>query len=152
VALVAQRRVPVVLMHMRGEPATMHQHTDYDCVVLDVYDELAARIAACRAAGIAAENIAIDPGLGFAKTSDQNAALLRGLSLFLGFGLPLLVGASRKGLVRAVKQTAPPEERLPASLAAAMIALDQGAGILRVHDVGETAQAIAVWRALRGAA
>lgn len=150
-ALVAERGVPVVLMHMRGEPATMHGHTDYAAVLLDVYDELAARVAACHAAGIPAENIAIDPGLGFAKTSNQNAAILRGLSLFLGFGLPLLVGASRKGLVRAVKQAAAPEGRLPASLAVAMLALDQGAGLLRVHDVGETAQAIAVWQALRSA-
>ena len=149
-ALVAERRAPVVLMHMRGLPATMHEHTGYDNVVLDVFDELAARIEACRAAGIAETDIAVDPGLGFAKTSDQNAALLRALSLFLGFGMPVVVGASRKGLFRAVRQSAQPEARLPASLASAILALDQGAQILRVHDLAETAQALAVWRALRG--
>lgn len=149
-ALVAARNAPVVLMHMRGEPATMHLKTDYAHVTLDVYDELGARLDACAAAGIAAERIVLDPGLGFAKTSAQNAQVMAELALYHGLGCALAVGASRKGLVSAVKRGSTPQERLPASLAAALLALDQGVQILRVHDVAETAQALSVWRAVRG--
>lgn len=151
-ALVATRNVPVVLMHMRGEPATMHLKTGYAHAPLDVYDELAARLEACAAAGIAAERIVLDPGLGFAKTSAQNAQVMAELALYHGLGCALAVGASRKGLVSAVKRGSTPQERLPASLAAALLALDQGAHVLRIHDVAETAQALAVWRAVRGLA
>ena len=149
-ALVAARKVPVVLMHMRGEPATMHLKTDYAHAPLDIYDDLAARIEACAAAGIAAERIVVDPGLGFAKNSAQNAQVMAELALYHGLGSAVAVGASRKGLVSAIKRGSTPQERLPASLAAALLALDQGVQILRVHDVAETAQALAVWRAVRG--
>lgn len=149
-ALIAGRRAPVVMMHMRGEPATMHLKTDYAHAPLDVYDELAERLAACADAGVPAGRIVLDPGLGFAKTSAQNARVMADLALYHGLGCPLALGASRKGLVAAVKRGATPRERLPASLAAALIALDQGVQILRVHDVPETAQAVAVWRAVRG--
>lgn len=151
-ALIAARDTPVVLMHMRGEPATMHLATDYAHAPLDVYDELAARLDACADAGIAAERIVLDPGLGFAKTSAQNAQVMADLALYHGLGCALMVGASRKGLVSAVKRGSTPRERLPASLAAALLALDQGVQVLRVHDVAETAQALAVWRAVRGLA
>ena len=149
-ALVAARNVPVVLMHMRGEPATMHLKTVYAHAPLDVYDELASRLEACAAAGVAAERIVLDPGLGFAKTSAQNAEVMAELALYHGLGCALMVGASRKGLVSSVKRGSTPQERLPASLAAALLALDQGVQVLRVHDVAETAQALAVWRAVRG--
>lgn len=149
-ALVAARNAPVVLMHMRGEPATMHLKTDYAHAPLDVYDELAARLDACVVAGIAADRIVLDPGLGFAKTSAQNAQVMAELALYHGLGCALVVGASRKGLVSAVKRGSTPQERLPASLAAALLALDQGVQVLRVHDVAETAQALSVWRAVRG--
>lgn len=148
--LVAMRNAPVVLMHMRGEPATMHLKTDYAHAPLDVYDELAARLESCVAAGIAAERVLLDPGLGFAKNSAQNALVMADLALYHGLGCVLAVGASRKGLVSAVKRSSTPQERLPASLAAAMLALDQGVQVLRVHDVAETAQALAVWCAVRG--
>jgi dihydropteroate synthase len=149
IALLAARSAPVVLMHMRGEPATMHLHTDYAHAPLDVYDELAARRDACTAGGINIDRIVLDPGLGFAKNSAQNAQVMAELALYHGLGCPLLVGASRKGLVSAVKRGSTPRERLPASLAAALLAWDQGVQILRVHDVAETAQALAVWRAVR---
>ncbi|MHB1219786.1 MAG: dihydropteroate synthase [Alphaproteobacteria bacterium] len=151
-ALIAARNAPIVLMHMRGEPATMHLKTDYAHVALDVYDELGARLETCAAAGIAAARIVLDPGLGFAKTSVQNAQVMAELALYHGLGCALAVGASRKGLVSAVKRGSTPQERLPASLAAALLALDQGVQLLRVHDVAETAQALSVWRAVRGLA
>ena len=147
-AAVADADVPVVLMHMRGEPATMARAARYDNVLLDVYDHLEARVAACRAAGMGLGRIAIDPGFGFAKTAADNAAVLRGLAIFHGIGCALVVGVSRKGLVRAVRRAAPPAHRLAASIAAAVAALDRGARILRVHDVAESAQAVAVWRAI----
>lgn len=150
IALLAARGAPVVLMHMRGEPATMHLHTDYAHAPLDVYDELAERRDACVAGGIAVDKLVLDPGLGFAKNSAQNAQVMADLALYHGLGCSLLVGASRKGLVSAVKRGSTPQERLPASLAAALLAWEQGVQILRVHDVPETAQALAVWRAVRG--
>jgi dihydropteroate synthase len=147
VSLAAKRRCPVVLMHMRGAPADMRHHAAYDSAPLDVYDELEGRVAACRAAGI--EWIAVDPGLGFAKTSRHNAEIMAALPLFHGLGCPLVVGASRKGLVRTVRTSSAPSERLGASLAAAVVALDAGVQILRVHDVAEHVQALAVWQAVR---
>ncbi|MFN0043041.1 MAG: dihydropteroate synthase, partial [Alphaproteobacteria bacterium] len=114
-ALIALRGCPVVLMHMRGTPADMRLHARYDCAPLDVYDELAARIAACEAAGIARARIIVDPGLGFAKAAAHNAEILSHLALYQGLGCAVMVGASRKGLFRAVRQAAPPEGRRPAS-------------------------------------
>ena len=141
---------PVIQMHMRGDPATMREKPHYDDVVGEVTAELAARIAACEGAGIARDRICIDPGLGFAKASAHNEAVLRGLAAFHALGCPIMVGASRKGLVRAVKRSAAPGERLAASIAAALIAAEAGVQLLRVHDVAETAQALAVWQAVRG--
>jgi dihydropteroate synthase len=149
-ATVADLGCPVILMHMRGDPATMRETPHYEDVVGEVTAELAARIAACEAAGIARARICIDPGLGFAKASAHNEAVLRGLAAFHALGCPIMVGASRKGLVRAVKRGAAPGERLAASLAAALIAAEVGVRFLRVHDVAETAQALAVWQAVRG--
>ncbi|MDA0702247.1 MAG: dihydropteroate synthase [Proteobacteria bacterium] len=147
---VAALGCPVILMHMRGDPATMREKPHYDDVVGEVTAELAARIAACEAAGIARDRICIDPGLGFAKASAHNEAVLRGLGEFHALACPIMVGASRKGLVRAVKRRAAPGERLAASIVAALIAAEAGVQLLRVHDVAETAQALAVWLAVRG--
>ncbi len=156
-ALVAARGVPVVLMHAQGQPATMQANPRYDDALLDVYDWLAARIAACEAAGIARDRIIADPGIGFGKTLDHNLALLRGLSLFHGLGVPLLLGASRKQLIARMAQPAlagvnvnadvGPDQRLPGSLALALHAAACGVQVVRVHDVPETVQALAVWRA-----
>ncbi|HYC03851.1 MAG TPA: dihydropteroate synthase [Azospirillaceae bacterium] len=149
-AVVAEAGCPVVLMHMRGDPRTMQRDPTYDDVALDVYEHLASRIDACRAAGIPPERIAVDPGIGFGKTVEHNLDLLRHTALFHGLGCPVLVGVSRKRFIAALSRDEPPKERLGGSLAAGLAALDQGAGILRVHDVAATAQAVAMWRALHG--
>ncbi len=145
-ALVAARGCPVVLMHAQGSPETMQDAPRYDDALLDVYDWLAARIDACVAAGIDRDRIIADPGIGFGKGLDHNLALLRGLSLFHGLGVPLLLGASRKALIGRMAGDVPPDARLPGSLALALHAAAQGVQIVRVHDVAETAQALAVWR------
>ena len=152
-ALVAERRCPVVLMHMRGEPATMMEFAQYRDITLEVTLELAARIEAAERAGIERSRIAVDPGIGFAKTGTQNHDLLRGLPLLLNLGCPILVGLSRKRfLSRIVAGEPPPRQRGPGSLAGALFALGRGAAILRVHDVAETVQAVRVWEGLSRAA
>lgn len=146
--LVAARGCPVVLMHMRGSPSDMYALARYDDVVADVRRELAARVRAARLAGVRAEAIAIDPGIGFAKTPAHSIALLRRLDELTSLGHPVLVGVSRKSFLAGVTSEADPRRRLPGSLAAGLFALARGATILRVHDVAETVQAINVWRAL----
>lgn len=146
--LAARSGVPVVLMHMQGEPRTMQAEPRYDDAALDVFDALAARVAACEAAGIGRERIAVDPGIGFGKTLAHNLEILEQLALFHGLGCVLLLGVSRKGFIARVAGETPPGARLPGSLAAALAGLDRGAQILRVHDVAETVQAAAVWRAI----
>lgn len=146
--VVAARRAPVVLMHMRGTPQTMDDQATYDDVACDVAAELSARVAAAEAAGIARDAIAIDPGFGFAKTNDGNIALLARLALLHGIGLPLLVGVSRKRMIGALTGEAVAARRDPGSIAAALHAASLGAQILRVHDVPGTAQALRVWRGL----
>jgi len=140
----------VVLMHCLGAPKTMQQAPRYDHVALDLFDYLAGRIAACEAAGIPRAKIAVDPGIGFGKTLAHNLALLRDLALFQSLGCPVLLGVSRKSFIGRITGESDPNNRLSGSLAAAQVGLDAGADILRVHDVAETVQAIAVWRALKG--
>jgi dihydropteroate synthase len=151
-AVVAAAGCPVVLMHMRGTPATMGAMTGYADVVLDVHDELADRIERAEQAGVARERIILDPGIGFAKTPAQNLELLRRLGLFRSLGLPLLVGVSRKRFIGLYGDAPEPKARLPGSLAAALWAARGGAAMLRVHDVAETVQALKVWRAIAVAA
>jgi dihydropteroate synthase len=145
--LVAARGCPVILMHHQGTPATMQIAPHYDDVLLDVYDWLEGRIAAAMAAGIAPERIVVDPGIGFGKGLDHNLALLKGLSLLHGLGVPILLGASRKSLISKIAGDTPVEQRLPGSLALALAGAQAGVQILRVHDVPETVQALALWRA-----
>jgi dihydropteroate synthase len=140
--------VPIVLMHMQGEPQTMQKAPAYDDVALDVYEYLQARIAACEAAGIVRSRLIADPGIGFGKSEAHNLALLEQLSLFHGLGVPLLIGVSRKGFIGRLSGAAPPDRRLPGSLAAGLAAIGQGAQILRVHDVAETVQALRVATAI----
>lgn len=153
--VVAAAGCPVVLMHSRGEIATMQQEIRFADVVAEVRAELAAAVERAVAAGVARERIVIDPGLGFGKTAAQNLALLGSLAELARLGLPLLVGASRKSFLGQVTG-APPEGRLAGSLAAAGCAAAGGAAILRVHDVAETVGYLAVrsaiGRAARGAA
>ena len=148
---VANSEASVILMHMRGSPATMQEAPCYDDVVLDVYDALAGRVAACEAAGIARSRICVDPGIGFGKTAAHNLALISSLAIFHGLGCAVAIGVSRKSFIETLAGPAPPKDRLPGSLAAMVAALDQGAQIVRVHDVSETVQAIALWRRAREA-
>ena len=147
-AVAAASRASIVLMHMAGVPATMNLAPAYDDVALDVFDHLEARVGACVAAGIAAERLIVDPGIGFGKRGAENLAILQSLALFHGLGRPLLLGLSRKGLGDDHHHRFAPRERLPASLAAAMHALDQGVQLLRVHEVAEARQAVELWRRL----
>lgn len=142
--------VPVVLMHMAGEPKTMNEDPRYEHVALEVFDHLEARIEACIAAGIDRNRLIVDPGIGFAKRKMHNREILRALALLHGLGCPVLAGISRKGLTEADEARAP-RDRVPGSLAAAWHALAQGVQILRVHDVAETRQVVELWQALAGA-
>jgi dihydropteroate synthase len=148
--VVAGAGCPVVLMHIRGEPRTMQDNPVYDDVLLDVFDWLEERVAACAAAGIPAGRIAVDPGIGFGKKSlAHNLPLLRGLSLLHGLGCALLLGASRKRFIGTLSGVTEPKGRVPGSVAAGLYGVAQGVQILRVHDVAETRQALAVWSALQ---
>ncbi len=147
-ALVASRGCPVILMHMRGTPETMDAEALYDDVVAEVLSELLGRRDAALAAGIKSENIALDPGFGFAKRGDQNLDLLRATGRFAGLGHPLLIGVSRKRFIGTLGDEPEPKKRLPGSIAAGLYAVAQGANILRVHDVAQTIQALKIWREL----
>ena len=151
--MVAQAGCPIVLMHHKGDPATMQDDPRYDRpVLLEVYDWLEARIEAAVAAGIARERIIVDPGFGFGKNVQHNLQLMNGLALLHGLGCPIMLGASRKRTIGALSSEAPADERLPGSLALALKGAEQGVQLLRVHDVPETLQALRVWRGLRDAA
>ena len=141
----AAAKVPVCLMHMQGEPRTMQANPHYDDVVSDVRRFLAERIFACEMSGIDKKRIVVDPGFGFGKTLEDNLALLRALDQFAALGVPLLVGLSRKGMIGTLTGR-DVGQRAAGSAAAAMIAVQKGAAIVRVHDVAETRDALAVWR------
>lgn len=147
VAAAAETGLPVCLMHMQGEPDTMQQNPNYSDVVEQVFGFLEARLAVCQAAGIAREQILLDPGFGFGKTLAHNLALLKHLPEFARFGLPLLVGMSRKSMVAQLLGR-PVEQRLAGSLALAMLAAERGAAIIRVHDVAETVDVLKVLAAV----
>ncbi len=140
--LVAERGVPICLMHAQGEPTTMQDAPCYDDVRLDILEFLEARIRTAEAAGVARERIIIDPGIGFGKTLQHNLTVLQYLSLFHDLGVPLLLGVSRKRTIGTICGVPEAKERLPGSLAAALHGFAQGVHILRVHDVGETIQAL----------
>lgn len=151
--VVAAAGCPVVLMHHRGDPETMQDDPRYERpVLLEVYDWLAERIEAAVAAGIDRSRIIVDPGFGFGKTVRHNLQLMNGLALLHGLGCPLMLGASRKRTIGALSNEAPTDQRLAGSLAFALKAAEQGAQLIRVHDVPETVQALRVWRGLRDAA
>ncbi|HNI37081.1 MAG TPA: dihydropteroate synthase [Pseudomonadales bacterium] len=143
----AQTGLPVCLMHMQGEPGNMQDHPHYDDVVTDVAAWLQQRADACVQAGIAPQNILLDPGFGFGKTLEHNVELLRHLDGLALLPYPLLVGLSRKSIAGKLTGRAV-AERLPASLALAQTALDRGARILRVHDVAATVDMVKIWCAI----
>ena len=145
--IVAGSDCAVCLMHMQGEPLTMQQHPVYDDVVGEVRDFLAERVAAAMAAGIGRERLVLDPGFGFGKTLEHNLALLARLDETSCDGLPILAGMSRKTMLGAITGR-PVNERVSAGIAAHLIAAQQGARILRVHDVAVTRDALCVWQAV----
>lgn len=149
-AAVAARGCAVCLMHMQGKPATMQQDPHYDDVVSEVRAFLAERIAAAERAGIARNRLVADPGFGFGKTTAHNLQVLARLCELQALGVPIMAGLSRKSVLGAVTGR-PVTERLAASVAAALLAAQAGATILRVHDVKETRDALAVWQAMRAA-
>jgi dihydropteroate synthase len=140
--------VPVILMHMQGEPGTMQDNPTYSDVVAEVRDSLLARARACREAGIAAKDIALDPGIGFGKTVAHNLSLLAHLNSLTATGHPVVLGVSRKSYIAKIDRDVPPAERVAGSVATALAAWDQGVRIFRVHDVAEHRQALAVYGAI----
>jgi len=150
--IVARAGVPVVLMHAPGDEADLHAGASYDHVAFDVFDWLRERRDAALAAGVARENIVLDPGVGFGKSLASNLMLLNHLPLFHALGQPLLLGASRKRMIGALSNEAAAHQRLGGSLALALLGMDAGVQLLRVHDVADTVQARNVWRGLRDAA
>ena len=146
-AAVADSDCAICLMHMQGAPLTMQDQPLYADVASEVRAFLHSRVGAARAAGIASDRLLLDPGFGFGKTLEHNLALLRRFSDLSFEGLPLLAGVSRKSMLGAITAR-PVGQRLAASLAAALLAAQRGARILRVHDVAETRDVLAVWHAV----
>lgn len=143
---------PIILMHAPSAGDDPHDNpAGYGDVVADVFDMLEARIAACVDAGIPRERLIVDPGLGFGKSLADNLALVNRLATFQGLGVPLLFAGSRKRMIGALSNEAPAAERLGGSVALAVRAADQGAQMVRVHDVKESVQALHVWRGLADA-
>ncbi len=140
--------MPVILMHMQGEPGTMQDNPTYGDVVAEVRGGLLARAQACREAGIAAQDIALDPGIGFGKTVAHNLSLLAHLDGLTATGHPVVLGVSRKSYIAKIDRDVPPGERVAGSVATALAAWDQGVRIFRVHDVAEHRQALAVYGAI----
>lgn len=147
--LLATRDCPIVLMHTQGTPQTMQDDPSYDVALLDVYDGLGAAIERAVAGGIAKDRLIVDPGIGFGKTLDHNLDLLRGLGLFHGLGCPVLLGASRKRFIAGIDPAAvSADDRLGGSLAAVWAAWHMGAQVVRVHDVQQSVQWLAVATAI----
>jgi dihydropteroate synthase len=147
-ATAAEAAVPICVMHMQGQPRTMQKNPRYEDVVVEVRNFLAERMEACVAAGIPRDYLSVDPGFGFGKSLEHNLALLRRQEELLALDVPLLIGISRKSMLGAVTGREDPDQRLAASIAAAVLAAERGAAILRVHDVVETVDAIKLTRAV----
>ena len=146
---VASLDLPVCLMHMQGQPETMQQSPKYQSIEREVVEFFVRRIDACISAGVSRQRLLLDPGFGFGKTLEHNVELLSGLAGFLSLGLPLLVGVSRKTMIGDILGK-PVGQRLHGSVAAAVLAVERGANIVRVHDVLETVDALKVVAAIRG--
>ena len=149
-ATVSAGRAGAILMHMQGEPATMQDGPAYADAPYEVFRYLDGRAAAAADAGIPAGSIAVDPGIGFGKNDDHNAAILAAIGLFHATGCPVVLGASRKSFIARMSRGEPPKARLPGSVAAAAAAALQGVQLFRVHDVAETRQALAVLARIGG--
>lgn len=147
-AVAVRYQIPVCIMHKRGTPQTMQQNLHYDDVIAEVYQFLAARIHACLNAGITKENIIVDPGFGFGKGTEDDLRIINHLGKFKELSVPILIGVSRKKAIGALLGV-PATERLPASLALTILAVERGAAIIRAHDVGPTVQALKVLTAMK---
>lgn len=149
IPLVAESGAGYVIMHMQGTPSDMQNDPQYDDVVREVFDFLSERLQRCVSAGIAGQSLIVDPGIGFGKTTENNLQLIRGFSEFVGMGAVAMIGASRKSFIAGtLRQSSDVNQRLGGSLAAAMLAVERGAQIVRVHDVPETVQALKVMTAV----
>ena len=140
---------PACLMHAQGSPENMQEDPRYDDVLLDVYDYLSVRVSMAEASGIPRARLLVDPGIGFGKTQAHNLLLLQRLSLFHGLGCGVLLGASRKRFIGTIGKAPVATDRTPGSIAVALAGVAQGVQVLRVHDIKETAQALALWRAVQ---
>ena len=147
--MAASLGVDVCLMHMQGNPRTMQQNPRYDNVVLEVKDFFAERIKACAKVGIKPKSITLDPGFGFGKNLAHNVALLKNLSEFHEFGVSVLAGLSRKSMIGTLLGDKEVDERMIGSVTAALIAVENGADIIRTHDVAETSDALKVWQQIK---
>ena len=147
---IARKADAICLMHAQGTPETMQQNPTYDDVVLDVFDFLEERVQHAENAGISRDRVIVDPGIGFGKTLSHNVRVLQHLSLLQSLGCAVLLGVSRKGFIGALSGEQVASKRAPGSIAAGIAGLSQGCQALRVHDVAETAQAVAVWGRLNG--
>jgi dihydropteroate synthase len=148
-AVAASLGRPLILMHAQGDPRTMQDNPFYDDVLLEVYDFLEGRIAAAEAAGVTRGMLSADPGIGFGKTVAHNLALVAGISLFHGLGVPVMLGASRKRFIGSITGESDPKQRVSGSIGVALAGIAQGVQMLRVHDVAPTRQALDCWLASR---
>ena len=142
--LIGRKAVPGIIMHMQGEPGTMQKDPRYDHAPSDVYDWLDAQIDRAEKAGVKRSHLAVDPGFGFGKTPQHNMEIMAHLALYHGLGVPVVLGVSRKSTIGHFSKGEPAKERMPGSLALAALGRQQGVQIFRVHDVAETAQALAL--------
>ena len=149
IEMAANLGVDICLMHMQGSPRTMQENPTYDNVVNEVKDFFHERISTCKSAGIELSKITIDPGFGFGKNLCHNIALLKNLSEFKDFGVSILAGLSRKSMIGALLGEKDVDSRLIGSVTAALIAVENGADIIRVHDVAETKNALKVWEQIQ---
>jgi dihydropteroate synthase len=149
--VIADMGASVILMHMQGEPSTMQEAPHYDDAAYEVRDWLGQRVAACEAAGVTRDRIAVDPGIGFGKTLEHNLDIIADLDKYGALWCTLVIGVSRKSFIGRLSCGEGPKRRLAGSLAAALAAIDRGVNIVRVHDVGDTRQALAVWEAIAAA-
>lgn len=147
---VGQHALPVCVMHSLGDPTTMQDDPNYEAVLLDIYDFLEQQVEALVAAGVARDQIMVDPGIGFGKTIAHNLALLKRVSLFHSLGCPILIGVSRKKFIGTLGNAPEPRDRAAGSVALALAAVAQGVQVLRVHDVFETRSALNLWQAVSG--
>ena len=146
--VVAKHRAGICLMHSRGLPENMQDKPNYDEIMLDLYDYFEEKVTEAQSKGIPREKIVIDPGIGFGKKLHHNLEIINKISLFLGLGLPVMIGISRKSFIGEIISEREPSERLIGSVAAMLTTLNRGVNIVRVHDVKEAADAIKVWNTL----